>query len=148
MDYRRASVNDIDSLIELRKQQLIDEGLFPAGNIDTELRSYFENRLAANEFIAWLAIENDVVVATSGLCFYQLPPTYSNSSGMVAYVTSMFTVKSFRRKGIASMMLEKILQEARSLGFLSVKLHASSDGKALYEKFGFQVSEGYMALKL
>ena len=148
MDFRRAVLSDIDVLIDLRKQQLLDEGLPPVQNIDVELRKYFAEGLTGHSFIAWLAIEDDTVVATSGLCFYRLPPTFSNPSGVVAYVTNMFTVRPFRRRGIATVMLEKVLHEARILGFSAVKLHASTDGKALYRKFGFQVSEGYMLLKL
>jgi len=147
VEYRKATVADIEALVELRKQQLLDEGLPALQSIDNELRSYFHAGLLNQTFVAWLALEGDTIVATSGLCFYQLPPTYSDPSGRVAYVTSMFTLKPYRRKGIASALLDKILGEARSLGFSTVRLHSSTDGRALYAKFGFVDSEGYMALK-
>jgi len=147
MEYRKAVLEDVSSLVELRKQQLIDEGLPVLQNIDAELKNYFKRSLADDSFIAWLALENNTIVATSGLCFYQLPPCYSNPSGMTAHITNMFTIREYRRRGIASVLLEKILHEARSLGFSVVRLHASSDGKGLYTKFGFVAADGYMALK-
>ena len=147
MEFRKATLEDIETLVELRKQQLIDEGSPVLQNIDTELKDYFNRTLADNSFISWLALEDNVIVATSGLCFYQLPPTYFNSSGNNAYVTNMFTLKAYRRRGIASVLLEKTLFEARSLGFSVVRLHASSDGQGLYSKFGFVQTDGYMALK-
>ena len=117
MKLRKATVDDIDAMIELRKQQLVDEGGSPLRNIDRELRDYFFSELESNTFISWLALENDTIIATSGLCFYRLPPSYANPSGMVAYITNMFTVKEHRRKGIASILLEKVLKEAQALGF-------------------------------
>lgn len=148
MDFRKATTGDIKCLIELRKLQLIDEGYPEVQNIDNELRHYFLSGLTDHSFIAWLAHENQSIIATSGLCFYHLPPTYSNPTGKVAYVTNMFSLKEHRRKGIASILLEKILCEAHSMEYSLVRLHASSDGKKLYTKFGFLPSEGFMALKL
>ena len=91
-------------------------------------------------------LEDNAIIATSGLCFCQLPPNCFNTSGNTAYVTNMFTLKEYRRRGIASALVEKILFEARSLGFSVVRLHASSDGHGLYSKFGFTQTDGYMAL--
>ena len=147
MEFRKAALEDVPALVELRKQQLMDEGSPVVQNIDVELHHYFTRGLADNSFIAWLALEDSVIVATSGLCFYQLPPNFHNPSGRNAYVTNMFTSKEYRRRGIASVLLEKILDEARSLSFPVVRLHASSDGKGLYSKFGFVPSDGYMALR-
>ena len=147
MEFRKATEKDIPALVELRKQQLIDENAAAAQTIDLELKEYFRRALADHSFLAWLAAEDDRIIATSGVCFYQLPPNYKNPSGKMAYVTNMFTVKAARRKGIASVLLERILQEARSAGGSVVMLHASSDGEALYSKFGFVSSEGYMTLR-
>lgn len=147
MEFRKATLKDVETLVELRKQQLIDEGFPVLQNIDVELKNYFNRALADNSFISWLALKDSVIVATSGLCFYQLPPNYFNLSGNNAYVTNMFTLKEYRRQGIASALLEKILFEARSLGFSVVRLHASSDGKGLYSKFGFIPTDGYMTLR-
>ena len=148
MEFRKATLEDVATLVKLREQQLIDEGFSILQDISAELKDYFNCCLADNSFVAWLAIEDNIIVATSGLCFYQLPPNYSNPSGRNAYVTNMFTLKEYRRRGIASALLEKILYEAHSLGFSVIRLHASEDGKPLYLKFGFADSDGYMALKI
>ena len=37
MDYRKATKDDISSLVELRKRQLIDEGCYEENSIDEEL---------------------------------------------------------------------------------------------------------------
>jgi GNAT superfamily N-acetyltransferase len=146
MYYRRATINDIPCLIEFRKQQLIDEGFPPIANIDLELREYFLSGLSDGSFISWLAVDKSSVVATSGLCFYQLPPSYSNPTGRVAYVTNMFTKKEYRRQGISSHLLSLIMDEIRRRDYKVIRLHASIDGKAMYREAGFIDSDGYMTL--
>jgi len=137
MQYRKATINDIPDLIQLRKQQLLDEGLTPIENIDAELKEYFLSGLSDDSFIAWLAIDKSTIAATGGLCFYQLPPTYSNPSGRVAYVTNMFTEQGYRRKGISSHILNIIIEDAKQRNYTSIRLHASTDGKSMYSKAGF-----------
>ena len=149
MIFRKATIDDINELSILRKQQLIDEGGNPEeNNIDTELKQYFMENIGNNKFIAWLAIENNKIIGTSGLCFYKLPPNFSNPSGNTAYITNMFTVKEYRRKGIAKILLEKIVNEARLLNYKILRLHSSDMGKTLYLKYGFIESEGYMHLRI
>ena len=148
MEYRKANINDVEELINLRKLQLLDEGDVAENNIDNDLKKYFSENIANNKFIAWLAIENNEIIATSGLCFYELPPTYRNPSGKVAYITNMFTKKEFRRKGIATILFEKIINEAKILNYKILRLHTSVYGKGLYKKYGFMDSEGFMHLKI
>ena len=85
MEYRKASVNDVNVLVNLRKQQLLDEGEIFENNIDNDLYKYFLENIENKNFISWLAIENNEIIATSGLCFYELPPTSRNPSGKIAY---------------------------------------------------------------
>ena len=148
MIFRKANLNDVNELINLRKQQLLDEGNNGENNIDSDLRNYFLESIKNNTFISWVAIEDNEIIATSGLCFYQLPPTYSNPSGKVAYITNMFTKKEYRRKGIASKLFEKIMSEANLLKYKNIRLHTSFDGKRIYQKYGFTDSEGFMHLKI
>jgi ribosomal protein S18 acetylase RimI-like enzyme len=146
MEFRKANINDVAELISLRKQQLLDEGSKPEPDIDMELKEYFSVNIINNNFIAWLAIENNEIIATSGLCFYELPPNYSNPSGKIAYITNMYTKNNYRRKGIATKLFEKIIEEAKSMDYKVIRLHASIEGKGLYKKYGFNDYEGYMQL--
>ncbi|MDR2546115.1 MAG: GNAT family N-acetyltransferase [Lachnospiraceae bacterium] len=148
MEYRKANVNDVNVLVNLRKQQLLDEGEVFENNIDNDLHKYFSENIMNNKFIAWLAIENNEIIATSGLCFYELPPTSRNPSGKIAYITNMFTKNEFRRKGIATKLFEKIIDEIKLLNIKVIRLHTSVHGKELYKEFGFVDSEGFMHLRL
>ena len=45
MEYRLAVEEDIDELCQIRKQQLIDEGISPSVDIDDELHRYFKGSI-------------------------------------------------------------------------------------------------------
>ncbi|QQO11383.1 hypothetical protein JFL75_11890 [Breznakiella homolactica] len=47
---------------------------------------------------------------------------------------------------MAAVLLEKIIAEAKSLGYTVIRLHASAMGKPLYSRYGFIESEGFMHL--
>ena len=95
-----------------------------------------------------LAIDKSTIVATGGLCFFQLPPTYSNSTGRIAYVTNMFTKKEYRGQGIASHLLALVVDEAKRRDYRVLRLHTSQDGRHIYAKAGFVDSSGYMSLNV
>ena len=147
MDIRNANIGDIDILVKFRKQQLIDEGIAPENNVDERFKDYFTNAISKNSIICFLAIEDGNPVATCGLYFYQLPPSYF-STGRIANIINVYTIKEYRRKGIASMLLKKVIDEAKSLNYSDIRLHASADGRPVYEKFGFVDATGFMQLSI
>jgi len=148
LEFRKASQGDIYRLAELRIKQLIDEGYPETTDILEDLKRYFTTSLEARSLICWVAENNGEILATAGICFYQLPPTFSNPSGRIAYITNMYTDKTYRKKGVASYLLEKLIEEAKSQNYSSVRLHASIHGKGIYEKVGFVDTDGYMGLPL
>jgi ribosomal protein S18 acetylase RimI-like enzyme len=148
MNYRRAKEKDIPVLVELRKKQLVDEGSAPTSNIDEQLYDYFLKNLSDDSFISWVAEANEKIIATSGICFYHLPPSFSNPTGKNAYVTNMYTKNEYRCQGIASKLLEFVVNEAHKRDYKIVRLHASNQAKSIYIRFGFSDSEGYMVMKI
>ena len=147
MNYRKAGKEDIMQLSELRKKQLIDEGSLASRDISGELEHYFDSAIEGGTLVCWVAEEKDEIVATGGLCFFQLPPTFTNPTGHISYITNMYTKPDYRRKGIASKLLELVMDEAAQRNN-KVLLHASDMGRPLYRKTGFKDAEGFMSLTL
>lgn len=148
MEYRKACADDAQHLAELRKCQLIEEEFPKNMDIDTELLRYFKTSIEDDSYVGWLAVDKGEIVATSGVCFLQGPPTFSSPSGQVAYVTNMYTVPAYRRQGLASHLLSLVIQEARDRGVRLARLHASDDAVSVYRKFGFTDSDGFMRMEL
>ncbi|MCJ8313528.1 MAG: GNAT family N-acetyltransferase [Saccharospirillaceae bacterium] len=151
IDYRKAVVQDITDLIDLRIQQLKDEGYPETNNIRADLNEYFLNHISNNatnnSLICWVGTYNNRIIATAGLCIYQLPPSFSNPSGKIAYLTNIYTADEYRKNGIASYLIETLLNEAKTRNFLGVRLHASELGQSVYKKLGFNETNGYMDIK-
>ena len=152
MNKRLADRSDIHVLVELRKQQLIDEGLPYGSNInlhiDKQFADYFTSAIADGSFISWVMESDGEIIAVSGVCFYVLPPNFSNPTGITAYITNMYTKPEYRCKGIATELLNMVIDEAKSRSIKVIRLHASDYGKSIYAKAGFVDSDGFMALRL
>lgn len=149
MKYRKATIEDISILADLRIEFLIEANGLQFENENTlkkKIASYFHSHMSNEEFVAWLCIEENSVVGTSGISFYEIPPSYSNLTGRIGYVMNMYTKKPFRRKGIASFLFQKMLEEGYKKRVSKFILNATHDGKSLYEKFGFVLSGDEMHL--
>ncbi|MBD3191693.1 MAG: GNAT family N-acetyltransferase [Candidatus Heimdallarchaeota archaeon] len=140
--YRAANLEDIDLLVNLRIEFLYEALALPketpAKALRKSLKNYFQRKMPKKEFIAWLAFNNDECIATSGLSFYDVPPVFSNPSGKKAYIMNMYTRPPWRRKGIGTELLKRLLEEIKTRRIKVVVLHATEMGKTLYEKFGFR----------
>ena len=146
--FKKATLNDISEFIELRKNQLLEEGAVPTDDISIPLRKYFERTIADGSFVSWLAICNGKIIATSGISFSQRPPYYSNISGYVGTLSCMYTLKEYRRKGIAKKLLGLVVNEAKKYGCGMVQITASNMGMLLYKDFGFEGNNNFMQYKI
>ena len=148
MRYRKATMNDVVKMMELRKRQLIDEGIEPSVILDDELQSFFERKLSDGTLIQWLVEDQEVVVACGAVLFYEFPPSYTNKTGKKAYIANMFTDGDYRGRGIAKELLVKLVEEAQEAGISKIWLEASEMGSPVYRKFGFIENDEYLELDL
>ena len=148
MNYRIATEQDIPAMCRIRKQQLIDEGSFPDTEIDSELNRYFADRLADGSLVEWLAEEDGEIVATAAIVFMEFPPAFTNVKGIRGYVANMYTAPGHRRKGIATGMLDRLMDEAKKRSVHKIFLIASIYGKPVYKQFGFVEGNKWMELDL
>jgi GNAT superfamily N-acetyltransferase len=149
---RKADMNDIDDLVRLRiiflKEALRSDTQDGDPDIALSLHSYFKATMADNSFISWLALDGNRIVGTSGLCFYQLPPSFKNPTGDNAYIMNMFTDPQYRGQGIAQMLFSKVVSEAEQRGYKRIVLHATEMGRPVYRKFGFKETDDEMTFEV
>jgi len=89
----------------------------------------------------WLALDSAGRVAGGGgvlLCPW--PPNPKEPCTERAVILNVYTEPEFRKRGIARQIMLTILAWVREHGFHSVNLHASAEGRALYEKLGFEAT--------
>ena len=148
MNYRICSENDIPLMCQMRKRQLMKEGIDPRIDIDAELHRFFSDKMADGSLIEWFLEEDGEVIATAGILFIDFPPSFTNQSGVRGYITNMYTAPGHRGKGIATAMLHKLIEEARARSVTRICLRASELGKPVYKAFGFEKSDKWMELDL
>ena len=146
--YRRLEKEDIPEFIEMRLDQLQEEGAEPILDLVPELNEYYTRHLKDGTFVSWLAIDGDKIIGTSGMSYVEKPPYYSNPSGKIGLLSSMYTVKSYRRNSISKKLLTKIMQDAREYGCGVVQITASDMGVLLYTNFGFEKNSNFMQFKI
>jgi GNAT superfamily N-acetyltransferase len=151
--FRKATPADVEDLVRLRmaflkEVQKPETRQLDDATLETALRMYFQRSVENDEFVAWLALHEGKIVATSGLCFFQIAPRFTLQDGKIAYVLNIYTLPDWRGKGLGKQIFDHILQEAKNRGYKRISLHASDDGRPVYEKFGFRLTSDEMELRL
>ena len=150
--YRRTTEEDIDILVKTRIEFLYEAvEVFrdrSPDELEKTLEVYFSESIPTEEFVGWLAYNEGELIATSGISFYRIPPTFNNLTGKIGYIMNMYTKPEWRRKGIGSKLFEKLIEEAKKKNIAKLVLHATDDGKPLYEKHGFETKHTEMTFKL
>lgn len=141
ISYRLADITDADVLAKIRSIFLAEANDVKSKQEqeETEIanKEYFRKALADESFVSWVALDKEKIVATSGLCFYIVPPSVKCPDGKTAYIMNMFTFPEYRKQGIGMELLKRIVDEAKKRGYKKVTLAATEMGKPLYLKYGF-----------
>ena len=146
--YRKLIENDLDTFIEMRINQLREEGAKEDIDLRPALKDYYTRHMTDDTFVSWLALDGEKIIGTSGMSIVEKPPYFGCPSGKIGLLSSMFTDKEYRRKGIASELLKRVVDEARNYGCGTVQITASDMGVKLYTAFGFTHNNNFMQYKL
>lgn len=141
--YRNAVKNDVEQLIELRiLMQLEINNNITNENISEQyrekLKQFFETSISEGHYIGIVALDGLQVIATAGVCFYRKPPSVTGGSGVVGYVTNVFTKKSYRGQGICTHLMGEISTLAHSRGVDRLHLGATKEGSRIYKAIGYR----------
>ncbi len=147
---RLATTDDADDLVRLRLIFLREvgslNGAVDDGELRVAIRDYLARKMPTGEFLAWVAESGDGMVGTSGVTLFERPPNGANLAGLEAYLSNMYTVPSWRGKGIGTALVTTIIGHLKGTRVRRIWLHATEQGRPLYEKAGFVISEKEMEL--
>lgn len=145
---RRATAADAGVLARHRAEMFRDMGELPDDLHDTLVeaaRAYFTQAIADGRYVGWVAELDDrsrEIIAGAGLQLRELLPRPDGARerlvrGPQGLVLNVYTERAWRRGGVADALMRELLQWCRGNGIESVVLHASDEGRPLYEKLGF-----------
>jgi len=138
---------------------------------DAAVRGYFAEHMPTGAFRVWVAVVDEAAqrgivdvadsadehsgissrgaddkrrampIASIGLVIHSTPPSPHNLVGQVGYIMNLVTLPPWRRRGIAHALLEHVLGVLREEGIPVASLHASAEGRTLYEDLGFKARD-------
>lgn len=146
--YRKLKEKDLDIFIEMRINQLREEGAKEDIDLRPALRDYYMRHMKDGSFVSWIAENEGKIIGTSGMSFVEKPPYFGCPSGKMGLLSSMFTNPAYRRKGIAKELLHRVVEEAKNYGCGTVQITASDMGVKLYTAYGFVHNGNFMQYKL
>ncbi len=146
--YQRLTENELASFIEMRINQLREEGAKEDIDLYPALKDYYNRHMADGTFVSWIALDGDKIIGTSGMSFVEKPPYFGCPNGKIGLLSSMFTASEYRRQGIARELLSRVVQEAKEYGCGVVQITASDMGVLLYADFGFKKNGNFMQYNL
>ena len=132
---------DVEVILHHRRSMFRDMGEGTAEELDRMVevaRPWFARALVDGSYRHWLAMDASGGVAGGGgvlLCPWPANP--HDPCTERAVILNVYTEAEFRRRGIARQVMQVMLEWIESYGLRSVNLHASDEGRALYEKLGF-----------
>ncbi|MEK8131834.1 GNAT family N-acetyltransferase [Paenibacillus filicis] len=145
MLFRKAITTDIPQLINFRKILLCNED---NSSMDEAFRNYFDSSLSDKSLVAWVAEDDGVVVSSVCFCLCRFAPRFENPSGLVAYMTNVFTIPNYRRQGIVSRLVSEAVGDLKTQGIRKILLHSSDMAKPMYEGLGFIEGKNYMSMNI
>ena len=148
IEYRKLTKKELDTFIDMRITQLREEGAKEEIDLRPALKDYYDRHMGDGTFVAWLAVDGDKIIGTSGMSFVEKPPYFGCPNGKIGLLSSMFTSSDYRRQGIAKELLTRVVDEAREYGCGTVQITASDMGVLLYTDFGFVKNGNFMHYKL
>lgn len=137
--YRKANINDIDNLVDLKIKQILffynrDGVLMKNENEKRKnIKTVLEQELNKTMYF-FIAIDKDTnkTVACNGVIIHQMLPDTK------AYITSVYTEEDYRQNGIQNILMKMVLDFLNEINCKKIELDASNPPAIkLYEKFGF-----------
>ena len=141
VSYQRATLEQLELLVQtrievLRAANLLDDTVDMSA-VEQTSRAYYREALSDGTHTGYLATIDGAFVGAGGVSYYRVMPTYHNPTGQKAYIMNMYVRPAYRRRGIATRLLELLVDDAHARGISCITLEATDAGRPLYAKFGF-----------
>jgi GNAT superfamily N-acetyltransferase len=143
MQIRLSTPDEFEIVVQHRRSMFLDMGHADdeaMATMTAAFRPWIATKMRANEYLAWFAVDEDGTIAAGlGLWLMDwLPHMIGAGAPRRGNIVNVYTQPEHRRKGIARELMQTAMAWCRDNGIGCVILHASKEGRALYESLGFQ----------
>jgi len=149
MEIKKTSSNDIETLMKIRLEMLrIVNHLKEDSSFDKKLiecsKEYFLNGNQTTVF----AMDGNKIAGCATLSYITVMPTFDHPTGKRAHLMNVYTRAEYRRQGVGKLMVQFLIDEAKSRGITEISLDATEMGHPLYKSLGFNENGEGMNLSL
>ena len=140
---REGTAADIAEIAHQRRRMCEDMNYTDADVLSAMVNAtadYLKKAIPEGSFRSWLACDNGRVVAGGAVVISSWPAHAYDLECRRATILNVYTEPEYRRRGIARRIMEDMITWCKQEGFARVSLHASNQGRHLYESLGFEDS--------
>lgn len=138
---REAVASELAIVLHHRRSMFRDMGEGTVEELDRMVEvagPFLARALADGSYHHWLALDvSGRVAGGGGVLLGPWPANPKDACTERAVILNVYTEPEFRKQGIARQVMLAILAWVKQQGFRAVNLHASTEGRPLYEKLGF-----------
>ncbi|MDD2420078.1 MAG: GNAT family N-acetyltransferase [Bacteroidia bacterium] len=154
-----------NSRIRIRQLTIKDIGLFSKYRLDyleellgsssTEQRNktgklldeYFSEAMEQGHLHAVMALEGEKVLSFGAMVIKKIPGDFKKPFYLEGDILNMYTIPGARSRGLSTLVLDHLIDEARKRGICKLSLHTTKAGEKLYRNAGFKEPQ-YPVLEL
>jgi ribosomal protein S18 acetylase RimI-like enzyme len=145
---RQADAADIPHLAHHRVAMFRDMGTLASALAEPLARatvSFLRDAMPRGEYLGWVAYDAATprsIVGGAGVQLRTILPRPRAGGddlelGPEAIILNVYVELEWRRRGVAEAMMRAVLDSLAARGIQRIVLHASDDGRRLYERLGF-----------
>ncbi|MGH9600960.1 MAG: GNAT family N-acetyltransferase [Terriglobales bacterium] len=138
---RETTLDDATEIMRHRRFMFRDMGDRDEAALDAMQATsapYLVARMKDGTYRGWFAqAAGGRVAGGGGVLVYPWVSNPCDPNPMRAYLLNVYVYQEFRRQGVARYLMEVMVDWCRAQGYSTVWLHASDEGRGLYESMGF-----------
>ena len=142
---RAAGAAEIPILARHRSGMFRDMGQLASHNeraLEQATAAYMRDAMPRGEYLAWVAEQDRAVIGGAGVQLRTILPRPRPGKdevefGPEAIILNVYVEPEWRRRGVAEALMRAVLDALAERHLRRIVLHASADGRRLYERLGF-----------
>ena len=140
-EIRQATPEDAPIIARHRHRMFVDAGRADNNalrRVSEAFEAWVAPMMREGKYMGWLTSHEGGVVAGAGLMILDWPPHPLDPEPHRGYLLNVYVDPEFRRKRVASDLIEMALAEARRRKIRVVSLHSTEEARRMYESNGFR----------
>jgi ribosomal protein S18 acetylase RimI-like enzyme len=144
MHTRAATVADAAVITHHRRRMFVDAGRQDDSYLSLMSQNFepwVERMMEQEKYFGWLTMDGEKVIAGAGLLILDWAPHPLDPWQCYrGYLLNVYVEPEYRRRKLASHLVEMALAEARSRKIRVVALHSTDEARPMYESNGFRMT--------